>query len=159
MHVCACRQDGRCVFSSSAKETVTYFGAIGYPCPQYANPADFLFMHVLTASGDAVDDSRCATLVASWEVSSQRAEKDAAVAASFSTKDGATLPLPPRNSTASPFTQFQTLLKRAANDVKRNPMRGKAQVGQSIVFALIITLIWFQVSTARPPHAPVAPLP
>ena len=159
---CFRTQDGRCVFSSSAKETVSYFGAIGYPCPQYANPADFLFMHVLTASGDAVDDSRCATLVASWEASSQRAQADATVAGSFSASDGAVLPLPPRNSTASPWTQFQTLLKRAASDVKRNPMRGKAQVGQSVVFALIITLIWFQVSAAHartraPTHAPTHP--
>ena len=139
-------QDGRCVFSSSAGDTVGYFGAIGYPCPQYANPADFLFMHVLTASGDAVDDSRTSKLLAAWDASEERVKANAAVDAAFATSDGAKgLPLPPRSSRASPITQFKTLFKRAANDVKRNPMRGKAQVGQAIVFALIITLIWFQV--------------
>ena len=42
--------------------------------------------------------------------------------------------------------QFGVLLQRAVNDVKRNPMAGKAVVAQAVVFGVIIALIWFDVA-------------
>lgn len=67
------------------------------------------------------------------------------VHAAFSATSGV-LPLPKKEERAGFGRQFVTLLRRAAFDVRRNPMRGKAQIGQAVVFAVIITLIWFQVS-------------
>jgi hypothetical protein len=43
-------------------------------------------------------------------------------------------------------TQLVVLFRRGFNDIKRNPMRGKAQLMQPVVMAVILSLIWFQVS-------------
>lgn len=39
--------EGRIVYCGPAMDSVGYFARLGYPCPQYSNPADFLFMQVL----------------------------------------------------------------------------------------------------------------
>merc|ERR1719498_1646552 len=44
------------------------------------------------------------------------------------------------------WTQFTVLLRRGVNDIRRNKLRGKAFIGQSIAMAIILSLIWFQVS-------------
>ena len=61
------------------------------------------------------------------------------------TADASGLPLARADLTASFAVQYATLLQRAFNDVRRNPMRGKAPVFQAIFSALIITLIWWDV--------------
>lgn len=137
--------DGRCIFNSPASAAVPYFGRIGFPCPTYANPADFLFMHVLTNIGDAADASRTAALMSAWEVSDAHARLRAQLTDAPAASREHDLALPKRDARPSFGLQFATLFRRALNDVKRNKMRGAAQVGQSIVFALIVTLIWLQV--------------
>jgi ABC-type multidrug transport system ATPase subunit len=137
--------DGRIVFNASAEKAVGHFGNAGYPCPQYANPADFFFMHVLVdSSGTVAHGERKDHLVTSWIDSELKKEMDATVQeqikdAKVGLSDSSTQQM------ASPLLQFQVLLKRCAFDVKRNPMRGKAVLGQSVVFALIIALIWNKV--------------
>ncbi len=38
---------GEIVYAGEVAHAVDYFTSIGYPCPQYSNPADFFFMDVL----------------------------------------------------------------------------------------------------------------
>jgi ABC-type multidrug transport system ATPase subunit len=42
--------EGATVYAGPASGLVTYFGKLGYVCPTYTNPADFLFMDVLHSS-------------------------------------------------------------------------------------------------------------
>lgn len=43
--------DGQIMYAGPASQVVPYFGARGYLCPHYVNPADFLFMNVLNRAG------------------------------------------------------------------------------------------------------------
>jgi ATP-binding cassette subfamily G (WHITE) protein 1 len=40
--------EGRVMYCGPAKSSISYFDALGYSCPRFSNPADFLFMNVLT---------------------------------------------------------------------------------------------------------------
>ena len=42
---------GVCVYEGQVKGVVEHFGKLGYQCPPYANPADFLFFDVLNDAG------------------------------------------------------------------------------------------------------------
>jgi len=139
--------DGRTVFNGSAQKAVDHFGNVGYPCPQYANPADFFFMHVLVdPSGTAAHGERKDHLVSSWEESELKKEIEATVQERIKEARGSVDNAPgAKRDMASPLLQFQVLLKRCMLDVKRNPMRGKAIMGQSIAFAIIIAIIWNNV--------------
>lgn len=139
--------DGRCVFNGAAAESVPYFASIGHPCPNFANPADFLFMHVLTSLEEdgCVDEGRSALLASSWAKSELNREAMRRVEDAMGTADASGLPLARADLTASFAVQYATLLQRAFNDVRRNPMRGKAPVFQAVFSALIITVIWWDV--------------
>jgi ABC-type multidrug transport system ATPase subunit len=140
---------GQAVFNSTASEAVAHFGTAGYPCPQYANPADFLFMHVLTTEdGNAAQGKRLTQLVDGWAASPLRSQKQLAGAAAAKASEGSPRP-PVIDSDKVPgfATAFPVLLKRGLNDLKRNKMRGRAPFGQAIAMSMILGLIWFQIST------------
>merc|ERR1740129_1589331 len=136
---------GQCVYAGLSSSSVPHFSDAGYPCPQYANPADFFFMHVLTSEdGSSVDDQRTEQLVQAWKAAEQNVETEKKLdtlwsAAASDRRPCATTIMRTNSSFA---TQFVVLIKRAANDLWRNPMRGKAQIGQSLFLGLILTLIW-----------------
>lgn len=143
---------GKGIFLSEAKNAVTHFASAGFPCPQYANPADYFFMHVLvSADGSAADETRIESLAMAWNESPLNSQVNAEVTDIFkqansvsSVQSSAAMALSV-SGRASMGTQFQIIFMRSLNDIKRNPMRGKAQVGQSVAFGLIIALIWWQI--------------
>ncbi|CAE8632163.1 unnamed protein product [Polarella glacialis] len=140
---------GNVVFNGPAPRAVTHFAEIGYPCPQFANPTDFLFMHVLVdEDGASAGAERSAELGAAWGQSPERAALELEVSTQLKPVDHgspAAHSAAPPSVPASSFLQFKVLLMRAMRDVQRNAMRGKAQVGQAVIFAIIIAVIWTQV--------------
>ena len=94
--------DGRCVFNGAAAESVPYFASIGHPCPNFANPADFLFMHVLTSLEEdgCVDEGRSALLASSWAKSELNCEAMRRVEDAMGTADASGLPLARADLTA-----------------------------------------------------------
>eukprot|EP00927_Polykrikos_kofoidii_P066646 TRINITY_DN62206_c0_g1_i1.p1 TRINITY_DN62206_c0_g1~~TRINITY_DN62206_c0_g1_i1.p1 ORF type:complete len:664 (+),score=76.22 TRINITY_DN62206_c0_g1_i1:24-1994(+) len=139
---------GHVVFCGPAVDAVTHFANIGYACPTYANPADYLFMHVLTnQDGSSADDSRCVELQTAWATSEGDTKRKALVDSLLSTATTGKI----ENSVtdvrqkASFWTQFSILFLRGANDIRRNVLRGRAFIAQCTVMALILSLIWLQV--------------
>eukprot|EP00456_Euglypha_rotunda_P052470 TRINITY_DN4227_c1_g1_i13.p1 TRINITY_DN4227_c1_g1~~TRINITY_DN4227_c1_g1_i13.p1 ORF type:complete len:468 (-),score=58.01 TRINITY_DN4227_c1_g1_i13:552-1955(-) len=39
--------EGKVIYHGPAKKMVPYFGTLGYQCPRYTNPADYLFMSII----------------------------------------------------------------------------------------------------------------
>jgi ABC-type multidrug transport system ATPase subunit len=69
---------GRVVYYGPAATAVNYFAALGYECPQYANPADF-FLSLCNESDDEspyhpgiTSAALVAQLVAAYKVSRRR---------------------------------------------------------------------------------------
>lgn len=145
--------EGKHVFAGPARRAVEHFANAGFPCPRYANPTDFFFMHVLsTPEGAAADGRRRDELVTTWESSELHVELQAMLGSAFGTpgSPSAGRAASPRGAGAgrvggSYVQQFLVLFRRGVNDIRRNPMRGKAPIAQAVIFALIIALIWAQV--------------
>jgi len=136
--------DGRVVYAGPAGDAVTHFGNSGFVCPTYANPADYFFMHVLTCEGDT-DNSQTNKLLEAWQGAEQKDSE--AVEALFRAASQPTLETSKvTQSTGAPWSrQFVVLFRRAVNNLRRNPLAGKAKLGEAIVFGIIIALIWFRV--------------
>ena len=150
--------EGRVIYFGPIEQAVEYFGHIGYKCPMYTNPADFLFMDVLnTAAGDAVKDlseqaendrQRIRSLIDSWEKSSESQQLLAQVKDFH--KEGKeverTLIEDSKKYRADFATQFRFLLERAAKNAIRNKFIIRVKFMQSIFIALLIGLIYLDIN-------------
>ena len=47
-----------------------------------------------------------------------------------------------KRQTAGPFTQFKELMSRARKGTNRNPMASRARVGQTVVMAIMVCLVF-----------------
>lgn len=140
---------GRVVFNGPAEEAVPHFAEAGYSCPQYANPADFFFMHVLVApDGSAAGNARSEELATAWGRSTLQGDVELEVTTHFKPRQGnspgsdGTTELPRISTAASLALQCSVLLRRSILDIQRNKMRGRAQVAQSLIFGVLMALIW-----------------
>ena len=152
--------NGSPVYVGSIKQSISYFSVLGFPTPQFSNPADFIFTQVLTDTSAATaaasaadlaklidetarsDDVREAFLVQAWETSSERKGLDASLAAE-AIEDAAEYKL---QSTSEPRAtvgeQALVLTVRAVKNILRNRLLIPAMVGQAFFFALLTAVIW-----------------
>ena len=141
-------QSGNIVYHGPCKDSVAHFSSIGFKCPEQHNPADYFFMHVLTCGDDEEkarikfsQNERTAALVEGWGK-----VKDVRPAVINETDSYV---LPAAESTSSAYEQFSLLFRRSWREATRNPMRVRAQFGQSMVFAFIIATIWWDLATTQ----------
>ncbi len=45
---------GQIMYQGPLKDSVSYFAKLGYECPQYTNPSDFIFMSILNNDENAL---------------------------------------------------------------------------------------------------------
>ncbi|KAI9347308.1 ABC-2 type transporter-domain-containing protein [Obelidium mucronatum] len=149
--------NGEIVYAGPANAAIDYFGKCGYKCPDFTNPADFLFMSVLnnepdetspTKSKEALasqsnkpavsNDVRIKGLLETWKSSS---ENQAFQTQLNSLRTGGIDPS--KFKAYAPFgVQFNYLFGRVARNAMRNPMVVKAKLAQSIVISLIIGVLF-----------------
>ncbi|ORX96864.1 hypothetical protein K493DRAFT_216728, partial [Basidiobolus meristosporus CBS 931.73] len=115
-------KDGQITFSGETSQSVEYYRSIGYPCPLYTNPADFIFMNVLFRFDPEVDSNEKAT-----ETERKRLGDMFKYRSAFS-------------------TQFNYLLKRASRNAFRNKMIFRVKLFQTVFFSLLIGLIYLRVT-------------
>lgn len=149
---------GHVVYNGLATDSVPYFADRGYPCPQFANPADFFFMHVLSdSSGTGAKGARAERrpskersedLVQKWDAGVGKGAMDEAVDACFAqaSPGGKNDEIVRRSGFC---TQFIVLLRRGIFDLRRNPARGIVFLVQSTVMSIIMSLIWLQVGDSQ----------
>jgi len=140
---------GHTVYNGLASESVPYFADRGYPCPQFANPADFFFMHVLSdSSGLCARGTREQELVQKWNAGAGKdaVDKEVDECIAQASPGGKNDEVVRRSGLCA---QFTVLLRRGLFDLKRNPSRGIMFLVQSTVMAIIISLIWFQVDDSQ----------
>lgn len=156
--------DGQVVFHGEGSLTVEYFASLGYHCPQFTNPADYLFMEVLYTEREdealdflaapsrteeaharvEADRARVAGLIDAWKDCALNTQMSEAMKDTKNLEQG--ISLAAIQHRASWGTQMLLLANRTARNQWRNQLILKGKIGQSLVLSLIVGLIYLQVN-------------
>ena len=149
---------GRVVYYGPTDEVVAYFGKIGFQCPQYNNPADYVFMNALNRAESLLDggdddsgsvEAQIAQLLEHWQGSAEEAQLlNDQVAAAKASGDPDKLNLAMnlvRRSKASPLVQFSFLAARTLRNAIRNFLILRLRIGRAIFMGLLIGSIYWNV--------------
>ncbi|OLY78091.1 ATP-binding cassette sub-family G member 2 [Smittium mucronatum] len=147
--------EGKIVYFGPQEELVDYFSKLGFTCPNFTNPADFVFTDVLNLneaeleqmnlekfSGSKADYRvlKINDLAEKWINSEQyRIIKE-------KVENPLLDPLNESNftSTVSPSRQFVLLCRRAAKDIFRNKLVLRARLIQSIAISLVMGIVFYK---------------
>ncbi|MEW5304769.1 MAG: hypothetical protein WDW36_007357 [Sanguina aurantia] len=164
--------EGQILYQGLAEKMVEYFGSIGYVCPHYTNPADYLFMDILNTStkgNDAAfdfmtrasaqdlvaleghkarvksaEEGRMSELVASWHKSA--AGKDIAqMMADPKMLITTGISSQALQQQASIPLQFHLLALRSGKNMWRNSLILKAKLAQTVFLSVIVALIFLHI--------------
>lgn len=152
---------GHIIYEGLASQAVHYFSSIGYSCPKLTNPADY-FMKIMSETGMIVDEikekkdldggalslegediekrfqTRLQAMISSYRTSGQ-AEK--------SSQGISTTPIDnPKKFQISWVKQCYLITIRAFQNELRNPLDVKLKFIQNIVFAVVIMILWNNIS-------------
>jgi len=146
--------EGKIIYHGPAEHMVPYFAHYGYICPQYTNPADYLFMSILNDAKKMVDEgekkgpssveqaAKLAELAENWLKSKDQSEHVAQVVAVPTSGGFKTSDVLER----APFTtQFHLLSERALKNAWRNKLMLKGRLAQTIFLGVLMGLIFLQL--------------
>ena len=122
---------GQILYYGPASHAVEYFSERGFVCPQYTNPSDYFFMHVVNEPG---------SLLTQWKESKEYQDLLHDITVSKAITAG--VPKEALNQRASFFNQFRYLLNRAGKNAWRNRMIMQAKIMQNVVVGLLVALIY-----------------
>ncbi len=112
-------EDGKVIYAGPVSSVLDYFSSLGYVCPEFENPADFLFMDVLEGGDDK--QAQPGKLAAAWSQSPQKAGLDKTMAQDIaSQKLLEAKPSTFQKEQASFFVQFGCLLQRNFRSIGQN---------------------------------------
>ncbi|KAI3631582.1 hypothetical protein MIR68_010465 [Amoeboaphelidium protococcarum] len=168
-------EEGRVVYDGPVNKVVDYFENLGYTCPKYVNPADFIFMQVLNDKRQYDDKlpqfktvgERKQFLLDSWKkhVKSQssqsqgrtkemrfnsigsRVDDDGDYDSSAQSSDTLAEAVKGNKFATSFFTQFKFLFKRAFLNVMRNPLLFNVKLVQVLFISLLLGSIYWRIDT------------
>ncbi|KAL7748177.1 hypothetical protein RI367_006361 [Sorochytrium milnesiophthora] len=144
---------GEIMYHGAAAQAVSYFGSLGYKCPDYSNPADYIFMDVLNtvaATDEEVDPAknteRLAGLLKSWKNSDTNVAMMKDIEAhSTGSKEGNTLLRNNFKFVSSFGTQCGVLFSRAFYQALRDKILVRAKLMQMTVISLIMGVIYLNI--------------
>ncbi|KAG1701992.1 hypothetical protein DVH05_010482 [Phytophthora capsici] len=147
--------EGVTVFQGPAREALSHFAALGLPCPQFMNPADH-FMEQLVVLERATDNQGLARVQRLKDAWSERQQKrkvnnkqipgDLVDIVVYEVERGGNdAELDFDNARLSLWGQVEVLAHRNALRLARDPMAFRLQVLQTLIFAFLLGLIYFQL--------------
>lgn len=117
--------DGKVIYQGECDKAIKYFDKLGFMCPQYTNPADFLFMTILNNEDDSQEEDKKETnkqrinrLLDTWKSS----EENAQVVEAVNNPQTGGIPSRSQKEKAPFFTQYAYLASRASKNAFRNPL-------------------------------------
>ena len=135
---------GRFIYQGAGKEAVNYFGSIGYKCPDFSNPADYI-MDLSHSHGS--DAKKFDELYESYD----KNMKDVILK---EIEDTHTLSKDFMIGNTKFESRFMYELKQISDrtwlNIKRNPIFLRGRLGQTIFFAFLIGSLYFQLG--QDPH-------
>ena len=148
---------GKIIYLGEVNNLVNYFASIGYQCPEYTNPSDFIFMNILNPI--SVENILNNNINNNMNITTIE-EKDKYILESY-TKSGMEKSVKDKcnmiNSNKINLTershkyksniciQYKFLLKRHMKNLFRNKAILRTKIGQSIGLGLIIGLTFLNI--------------
>ncbi|KAJ0393265.1 hypothetical protein ATCC90586_011722 [Pythium insidiosum] len=135
--------DGAPVYHGKASEAVSYFSSVGYECPPFLNPSDYLMRQlvVMDKTTDTAGVQRVEALKAEWKKHSQATTEgfSESVAAMLSDESAGKT-----QSNAGFFSlqRFLALAGRNAVRFRRDVVAFRASIAMSLFVSLLVGLIY-----------------
>ncbi|PVV02779.1 hypothetical protein BB560_002757 [Smittium megazygosporum] len=150
--------DGEMAYFGPQDKMVDYFASIGYTCPQFSNPADFIFTEVLNKPTDLETEDHESRpsekmqkedgkdLARSWKESSHFRDLENKI------NNPSLNPVTSSFFTSSIKTsqQFKILFRRSSLNMFREKLILRARILQSIIIGLVLGIVFYH-SNANPP--------
>lgn len=155
--------DGNLVYGGAVTDLIPYFASLGYQCPTYSNPADYLFLSVLTDNYKGYESSskevaagtfveRRKKLISEWEKHTSQSK----MSVDELRKKQLFTPAQDHIKYKADFlTQFRFLFSRSFKNFYRNPMLLQVKVFQAAFVILLIGSIYANIDD-RPPTQQVS---
>ncbi|OLY79963.1 ATP-binding cassette sub-family G member 2 [Smittium mucronatum] len=150
--------EGKIVYFGPQEELVDYFSKLGFQCPNYTNPADFVFTDVLNLNEAEIEQMKLEKF--SGSKSDYRVLKINDLAEKWKNSDqyevikerveGPILDSLNQfnfTSSVSAYRQFTLLCKRSIKDVFRNKLVLRARLIQAIAISLIMGIVFYKSNT------------
>eukprot|EP01091_Cochliopodium_minus_P001749 TRINITY_DN1168_c0_g1_i1.p1 TRINITY_DN1168_c0_g1~~TRINITY_DN1168_c0_g1_i1.p1 ORF type:complete len:650 (-),score=150.98 TRINITY_DN1168_c0_g1_i1:60-2009(-) len=133
--------NGHQVYYGSTKDVVSYFANLGYQCPQYQNPADYL-LNLITSGYKLQLENKT---IESAEITKDLIEKYKPNESKIENYGNQGIEKEIKKNKGSQFYKFGILLERSAKQMIRNPAVLLAKVFQNIFFGLLIGLVYLKM--------------
>lgn len=147
--------DGKMMYDGNVSEVIEYFSSLGFQCPTYSNPADYLFMFVLNKEpineeeqqNPSLIDTRLETIQHNFEEKIQKNEKKHPRLEEFEITTSAITKSKKyeHRFTTNFWTQFVFLFRRAFQNYIRNKLIVQIKFMQAIIIGLFVGLTYFDV--------------
>eukprot|EP00456_Euglypha_rotunda_P052471 TRINITY_DN4227_c1_g1_i14.p1 TRINITY_DN4227_c1_g1~~TRINITY_DN4227_c1_g1_i14.p1 ORF type:complete len:719 (+),score=105.36 TRINITY_DN4227_c1_g1_i14:239-2158(+) len=145
--------EGKVIYHGPAKKMVPYFGTLGYQCPRYTNPADYLFMSIINDVKSESEPQAKTSLSTEQKEKLEGFAKQWLTSTDYQQNVEHFLQKPEDGGVSSgdvlenaPFPlQFQLLALRAFRNAVRNKLMVVGRAAQTIILALIFGLIYLQL--------------
>lgn len=133
---------GSVIYHGPTSQVVPYFAHHGYDCPQYTNPADFVFMQILNDQREGSEE-RITKMLEKWSQSPE----NKALFEELEELSAGIIPENALRAKTSFATQFFYLIKRSWRNVLRNKMVAQVKIFQSIFIGLLVGIIYFDLNS------------
>lgn len=154
--------EGQIVYYGPADEVLNYLAELDFKCPEYMNPADFLFMDVLNEADSNdnddvplkiadVSESVNSKLIEAWRRSSMNGEVEKRIKESIDNdpKTLVRIMSESQKENSSGLTQFKFLLGRGARNAIRNKMVILVRLIRAFTMGVMIASIYYDLPSKK----------
>ncbi|RHY43149.1 hypothetical protein DYB34_010250 [Aphanomyces astaci] len=137
---------GQTIYNGKACDAVAYFASQGLQCPTYMNPTDYFMRQIIVLDPHSDAATRVDALVHAWKShvasSTSNAERTVVSDSASEEYDAKTY----QSSHLGVVGQLSLLCKRNVTRLVRDTLGFKARVGQTLFIAVIVGLIYLQLT-------------
>ncbi|GLD98845.1 hypothetical protein PINS_up007563 [Pythium insidiosum] len=136
--------DGAPVYHGKASEAVSYFSSVGYECPPFLNPSDYLMRQlvVMDKTTDTAGVQRVESLKSEWKKHSQALKVDDSECAAALLLEDSNASSTPANAGFFSLQRFLALAARNAVRFGRDVVAFRASIAMSLFVSLLVGLIY-----------------
>ena len=144
--------NGKQVYFGSPKKVVPYFAKLGYECPEYQNPADYVLNLItsgyeLERGGKKIPSKQITEeLIEAYQTHSNKNTLTPTSSTSLNLvklEEGESI-VPP-----SEFSRFAILVERGIKATLRNPAATIAKLFQAIIFSILFGLVYLKIGDTQ----------